>query len=62
MNEHHLQRSLLIRAERSTVYGYFIDSARFAAWWGQGSSIDGKPGGAVRIVYPDGSVASGSVL
>jgi uncharacterized protein YndB with AHSA1/START domain len=59
---HSLERSVLICAQRDTVFRYFTDSARFAAWWGEGSSIDGRRGGAVRIRYPDGSTASGEVL
>lgn len=62
MSDHHLQRSLLIRAERGTVFSFFVDSDLFAAWWGSGSTIDGRPGGAVRIVYPNGATASGAVV
>jgi uncharacterized protein YndB with AHSA1/START domain len=59
---HTLERTLTIAARRDTVFAYFADSARFAAWWGPGSSIDGRPGGAVRIRYPNGVVASGEVV
>ena len=55
-------RSILVRARRTTVFGFFTDSARFAAWWGEGSSIDPRPGGAVRIRYPNGVEAHGEVL
>jgi len=57
-----LGRELVIRAPRALVFRYFTDSARFARWWGAGSSIEGRPGGALRIVYPGGAVASGEVL
>ena len=57
-----LNRSLLIHATRDTVFRFFTDSARFATWWGQGSQIDPRPGGAVRIVYPGGTVALGEVI
>jgi uncharacterized protein YndB with AHSA1/START domain len=59
---HSLDRSVVIRARPDTVFRYFTDSARFAAWWGEGSSIDARPGGAVRIVNPGGMVVSGSVV
>jgi len=59
---HVLDRTVLIRARRRTVFSFFTDSARFASWWGAGSSIDAKPGGAVRIQYPGNTVASGKVL
>jgi uncharacterized protein YndB with AHSA1/START domain len=57
-----LDRTVLICAQRSTVFRYFTDSKRFATWWGEGSTIDPRPGGNVRIVYPGGSVASGEVV
>lgn len=59
---HSLDRSVVIRARPGTVFRYFTDSTRFASWWGEGSSIDPTPGGAVRIVYPGGVVVSGSVV
>lgn len=57
-----LERSLLICAQRSTVFRYFTDSKRFADWWGAGSQIEGRPGGLMKIVYPNGVVAQGNVL
>ncbi len=57
-----LERTILISAARSTVFRYFKDSERFAAWWGAGSRIEGRPGGTVLIRYPNGVTASGQVL
>lgn len=59
--EHSLERTVLIAAERSTVFRFFTDSARFAAWWGAGSRIEPRPGGAVHILHPGGVVSSGEV-
>jgi uncharacterized protein YndB with AHSA1/START domain len=59
---HSLERSVLICATRSTVFRFFTDPDRFAEWWGAGSSIEGRPGGAVVIRYPNGATASGTVL
>lgn len=59
---HHLERTVEIRATRDVVFRYFTDSERFAAWWGSGSTIDARPGGAVRIRYPNAAEASGTVL
>jgi len=58
---HFLDRTILICAKRSTVFRYFTDSARFADWWGKGSQIQGKPGGSLRIIFPNGITASGEV-
>lgn len=57
-----LERNILICAQRKTVFRYFTDSKLFAEWWGAGSHIEGRPGGALKIVYPDGTVALGQVL
>jgi len=57
-----LERHVMICAQRSTVFRYFTDSKRFADWWGAGSEIDAKPGGALKIVYPNGVIASGKVV
>lgn len=60
--EHAVERTVLILAKRETVFRFFTDSERFASWWGAGSSIDPRPGGAVLIRYPNGETASGEVL
>ena len=57
-----IERDILICAPRETVFRYFTDSERFAAWWGAGSTIDPRPGGAVRIRYPNAVEASGNVV
>jgi uncharacterized protein YndB with AHSA1/START domain len=57
-----LERTVVIRASRETVFRFFTDPARWAAWWGAGSTIDASPGGRVHIRYPDGTVAVGEVL
>jgi uncharacterized protein YndB with AHSA1/START domain len=51
---HKIDRTLFIKARREVVFRYFQDSARWASWWGQGSTIDPRPGGKVRICYPGG--------
>ena len=59
---HRLDRTISIRAPRETVFRFFTDSARWAAWWGTGSTIDARPGGLISIRYPDGTEAAGEVL
>jgi len=44
------------------VFGYFTDSAHWAAWWGAGSTIDARAGGRVLIRYPNGVQVSGEVI
>lgn len=59
---HTLDRRVLIRARRETVFRYFTDSERFAAWWGAGSTIDPRPGGKVHIRHPNAVEAGGEVI
>ena len=59
---HKFERTVVIGAKPSTVFSYFTDSARWAKWWGAGSTIDARPGGRVLIRYPNAVEASGEVL
>jgi uncharacterized protein YndB with AHSA1/START domain len=59
---HTLERSVTIEARPETVFRYFTDSVRWAAWWGAGSSVDPRPGGRISIRYPNGIEASGEIL
>jgi uncharacterized protein YndB with AHSA1/START domain len=59
---HLLNRTLTIRATRETVFRYFTDSTRWAAWWGAGSTIDPTPGGRVYIRHPGNVEVSGEVI
>ena len=59
---YHLHRTVTIEAPREIVFRYFTDSPRWAAWWGEGSSIDARPGGKVYIRYPNGVEVVGEVL
>lgn len=57
-----LERTVRVVAPVSTVFRYFTDSARFAAWWGEGSTIEGRVGGTVHIRHPNAVVAGGRVV
>jgi uncharacterized protein YndB with AHSA1/START domain len=59
---HQLDRTIVIGAPRAAVFKYFTDSARWAAWWGAGSTIDARPGGQVLVRYPNGAEARGEVV
>ena len=59
---HALDRTVLIEAEPETVFRFFTDPARWAMWWGAGSTIDARPGGQMRIRYPGGVEATGDVI
>jgi uncharacterized protein YndB with AHSA1/START domain len=59
---HALDRHILIRARRETVFRYFTDSERWAAWWGAGSTIDPRPGGRVFVRHPNAVESAGEVI
>jgi len=57
-----VERTVTIAARPGTVFRFFTDSGRFAAWWGEGSRIDPRPGGAVSICFSNQVRAGGEVL
>jgi len=57
-----LDRTVVIQAKPETVFRFFTDSARWASWWGAGSTIDARPGGKVYIRHANGIESSGEVL
>lgn len=57
-----LDRLVVIQANPETVFRFFTDSARWAKWWGAGSSIEARAGGKVLIRNPGGAEAVGEVL
>jgi uncharacterized protein YndB with AHSA1/START domain len=52
----------VIHASPETVFRFFTDSARWAKWWGRGSTIDAQPGGKVYVRHPGTVEALGEVL
>ena len=59
---HALERRIVIRARRDTVFRHFTDSALWAAWWGAGSTIEPRVGGRVLVRHPGAVEAAGEVL
>jgi uncharacterized protein YndB with AHSA1/START domain len=59
---HQLERTVVIHATPETVFRFFTDSARWAKWWGAGSTIDAKPGGRVYVKHPGEAESEGEVL
>ena len=57
-----LDRIVVIEASRDIVFSFLTESARWAAWWGAGSSIDPRKGGQVLIRHPNGVETTGEVL
>jgi uncharacterized protein YndB with AHSA1/START domain len=56
-----LDRSVFILAKPDTVFRFFQDSARWASWWGAGSTIDPHVGGKVFVRHPGNVEASGEI-
>jgi uncharacterized protein YndB with AHSA1/START domain len=59
---HRLDRSLVIQARPATVFEFFTNAIDWASWWGQGSTIDARPGGQLLIRHPNGVEVQGEVL
>ena len=59
---HKLERNVTIQATPETVFRFITDSSRWASWWGAGSTIDPRVGGAIHIRHPNGVETSGEVL
>src|ERR1700685_1508271 len=59
---YHWNRTVVIKAKPETVFRFFTDSARWASWWGTGSTIDARTGGKVYIRHPNGIESLGEVL
>lgn len=59
---HQVERSVEIQAPRETVFRFFTDSARWARWWGAGSTIEPYVGGKVYIRHPNAVEVIGEVL
>lgn len=57
-----LERSVVIKAEPSVVFEFFTDSAKWASWWGAGSTIEARPGGKMYIRHPNGIESAGEVI
>jgi uncharacterized protein YndB with AHSA1/START domain len=60
--EHSLERTLTILAKRETIFRFFTDTSRWEKWWGKGSTVDPRPGGKIRILYPNAVEVTGEVL
>jgi uncharacterized protein YndB with AHSA1/START domain len=57
-----LARRVVIQADPATVYSFFEDSARWASWWGAGSTIEPRVHGRVLIRHPGGVEVTGEIL
>ena len=57
-----LDRVITIAAPRETVFSFFTDNVRWAAWWGPGSTIEPRAGGRLHIVHPNKVEVSGEVV
>jgi uncharacterized protein YndB with AHSA1/START domain len=62
--------SVTINADQSTVWKFLSEQPKFLGWMTflpgapipSGSTFEPKPGGTLRIIFPDGTEAKGSVL
>jgi len=57
-----VERTIVIDADPELVFTFFTHAERWAAWWGSGSTMDPRVGGAIRIVHSNGFVSTGEVF
>jgi len=57
-----VERSIIIEADPALVFSFFTNPERWAAWWGAGSTLEPRVGGAIRIVHSNGFVSTGEVF
>jgi len=57
-----IEISVHIDASPSTVFRYFIDPVRMAAWMGRAADLDPRPGGVFRVDIDEGHIARGAYL
>ncbi|MGQ0617415.1 MAG: SRPBCC family protein [Acidimicrobiia bacterium] len=55
-------REVWVPAPADVVWRFLATDDGWAAWWGPGSTIDARPGGAMAIAYPNGQTAEGTVI
>jgi uncharacterized protein YndB with AHSA1/START domain len=51
-----------IAASPPTVFAFFTDSERWAAWQGVGGTVAAWAGGQLRVIMPDAAAASGQFI
>ena len=51
-----------IAASPPTVFAFFTDSERWAAWQGVGGTVDARVGGQLRVIMPNAAAASGQFI
>lgn len=59
---HRLDRTVVIRANRETVFSFLSNSDQWALWWGAGSTIGTRPGERIYIRHPSGVEAAGEIV
>jgi uncharacterized protein YndB with AHSA1/START domain len=58
---HRLDRRVIINVPPELVFRDLTKSDRWSRWWGEGSTIDARPGGALLIRLPGGVEVTGQV-
>jgi uncharacterized protein YndB with AHSA1/START domain len=57
-----VDRSIFIQADVDTVFSFFVDPVRWAVWWGAGSTVEPRVGGAILIRHSNGFESTGEVI
>jgi uncharacterized protein YndB with AHSA1/START domain len=55
-----VEREIFIAASPETVFGFFIEPALMARWFGRQHTLDPRPGGIFRVEVGAGNFARGT--
>lgn len=55
-----VEREIFIAASPETVFGFFVEPALMARWFGQQHTLDPRPGGIFRVEVGAGNFAQGT--
>jgi uncharacterized protein YndB with AHSA1/START domain len=54
-----VERKILVAASAETIFGFLVDGALMAQWFGLSHTLEPSPGGVFRVECPPGNVALG---
>jgi uncharacterized protein YndB with AHSA1/START domain len=51
-----VEHEIKVDAPPETVFAFLADAEKVSSWWGQAKEIQARPGGPLRVEFPDQNV------